>query len=187
MSGRQIVLMRHGQPVLPDYGWLPASAMRAWIDDYDRAAVDPDGVTADALTNAKAARVIATSTAPRALSSVQALGLIATTIDSVFCEARLPHAAWGSFRLPPAAWAALFRVLWFCGFSRGADSLAATRLRAKSAARLLIGLAAEGPVLLLGHGIMNRLIARELAASGWRAQARPASAYWSASTWRLAA
>jgi broad specificity phosphatase PhoE len=43
-----------------------------------------------------------------------------------------------------------------------------------------VAAAAEGPVLLVGHGIMNRLIARELRHAGWTSANRQRSGYWRA-------
>lgn len=99
--------------------------------------------------------------------------------DALFCEAELPFALWRAPRLPPEAWAAIFRILWFFGYSRGADSLAQTQSRARAAALKLVALAADGPVLLVGHGIMNRLIGKELQAMGWAARSRQRSQHWS--------
>ncbi|AYL08019.1 phosphoglycerate mutase [Enterobacter kobei] len=39
---------------------------------------------------------------------------------------------------------------------------------------------ADAPVLLMGHGIINRYIAKELLASGWKEQTRPRTGYWGA-------
>jgi len=52
------------------------------------------------------------------------------------------------------------------------------RLRAKAASALLIAHAADGPVLMLGHGIINRLIPRELHTAGWIATGRHRSGHW---------
>jgi hypothetical protein len=52
-------------------------------------------------------------------------------------------------------------------------------MRASTAARRLQSLASEGPVLLLGHGFMNRMIAKQLVADGWVRQKRNGSQYWS--------
>jgi broad specificity phosphatase PhoE len=76
------------------------------------------------------------------------------------------------------------RAAWLLGYARGADSLALVSARARSAAALLTTGATEGPVLLIGHGIMNRLIARELRAAGWRSNATHRSRYWSAVTFQ---
>ncbi|EPP6253016.1 histidine phosphatase family protein, partial [Cronobacter sakazakii] len=45
---------------------------------------------------------------------------------------------------------------------------------------------AQSPVLLMGHGIMNRLIARSLVRQGWREIRKPEKGYWGAGVYRLA-
>lgn len=59
--------------------------------------------------------------------------------------------------------------------------------RAAQAAGILIKRAREtnGPVLLMGHGVMNRLIAKELMSQGWEVHSRPGQGYWNAAVYRL--
>lgn len=180
-----ITLMRHGRPRMPPAKWLAPADMGSWIAQYDRSEIDPAGMPAGAAQAALGAAVIVTSTAPRAISSAQALGPIAFSADEVFCEAPLPFSLWRFPRLPVQAWAALFRLLWLGGYARGADSVHATRERAGDATARLVALAGQGPVLLVGHGIMNRLIARKLIAAGWRERARHDSGYWGTSVYTL--
>jgi len=181
----KIILMRHGKPVLSQVGWLAPAEMERWIEHYNFSKVETDGIPPNSLKMANPASLIVTSTASRALSSVQVLGHTATFADAIFCEAQLPFALWRFPRLPPFAWAAFFRLLWFFGYSRGADSIQLTKIRAKDAAQQLIAFAAKGNVLLVGHGIMNRLIAKELIALGWAARTNHESKYWSASVYGL--
>ena len=181
----EIILMRHGKPVLSQVGWLAPVEMEHWIEHYNLSEVEADGIPLSSLKMANSASFIVTSTASRALSSVQALGHTASVADAVFCEAQLPFALWRFPRLPPFVWAAFFRLLWFFGYSRGADSIQVTKSRAKAAAQQLSSFTAKGHVLLVGHGIMNRLIAKELIALGWAARTNHESKYWSASVYGL--
>ncbi len=105
--------------------------------------------------------------------------------EAIFSEAGLPFALWKAPWLPAEAWAAIFRLLWLFGYARGSDSLQTTRRRARAAAERLVALAARGPVLLVGHGIMNRLIGKELQALGWLARNRQGSRYWSMGVYEL--
>ncbi len=123
-------------------------------------------------------RTIVTSTSLRAISSAKALGKLPSITDSLFCEAGLPYADWKLLRLKPKVWAGVFRVLWYLGYANQCESLGAARARTKTAARRLAHLAHSGPVLLAGHGIMNRLIAKELLTIGWSGPSSPPSAYW---------
>lgn len=183
----QITLMRHGKPDLPVSPWIAAFEMRRWIEEYDRSTVLFTDIPAASGDAARSATIVAASTAPRALSSVAALGQYSSYTDEVFREAELPYASWRRPRLPPHVWAAFFRLLWIFGYARGADSMRVTKERAKSAAQLLGSMAEKGPVMLVGHGIMNRLIANELCAVGWVGRSGYKSKYWSTSTYSLPA
>lgn len=177
----RIVLLRHGKPDLPPFGKLTASEMHGWIASYDAA-----GIVPGAAPMARAAEIAATCNAivasdlPRAVSSAKALSVSRlVTIDPVFRESGLPHAEWKGLRLPPKVWRALFRMLWFGGYASHAESIASSRLRAKDAADKLRKLAAEHEsVLLVGHGMMNGFIARELLSSGWCGPRNPGSNHW---------
>jgi len=173
-----ITLMRHGEPVMPSSRWLAPCDMGQWIAQYDAAEVHGDAMPADSIAAARAAAIVFASTLPRAQASAQALGHATPRVDALFCEAALPYALWRFPRLPPALWAALFRLAWLGGYARGADGLATVRLRARAASVQLIACAAAGPVVLVGHGIMNRLIARELHAAGWVATSGHRSGHW---------
>ena len=179
------ILMRHGKPVLSQVGWLAPAEMERWIEHHNLSEVEADGIPLSSLKVVNSASFIVTSTALRALSSVQALGHAASVADAVFSEAQLPFALWRFPRLPPFVWAAFFRLLWFFGYSRGADSIQVTKTRAKAAAQQLSSFAAKDRVLLVGHGIMNRFIAKELIALGWAARTNHESKYWSASVYGL--
>ena len=182
-----ITLMRHGKPQFHEAQWLAPFDMPGWIAHDDHSTVMAADIPTTSVKAAMAASVIVASTTSRALASVQALGMEATLADAVLCEAQLPFALWRFPHLPPQFWAALFRLLWLFGYARGSDSIQATRTRAKVAAQQLISLAQKGPVLLVGHGIMNRLIANELLALGWANGTRHASRYWSVSAYEVAA
>jgi broad specificity phosphatase PhoE len=78
-------------------------------------------------------------------------------------------------------------VAWHIGWSQGAESVREARRRAQRAAERLVELAREhGSVMLIGHGQINRLIARALRRMGWHGS-RPGRAYWSVGELRRAA
>ncbi|MNV95161.1 hypothetical protein D3C71_1900250 [compost metagenome] len=57
-------------------------------------------------------------------------------------------------------------------------------MRASVAAKRLQSLASDGPVLLLGHGFMNRMIANQLVADGWARQKGNGRQFWSATVYQ---
>ena len=182
---KEIILMRHGQPDLAMTGRLSARDMKHWIEQYERSEIVDQPAPECSVALAATAKVIVASTAPRALTSVRALGLQAVLVDAIFCEAQLPHGRWTLPRLSPFTWAFILRVLWLCGFCGKVESARSARMRASTAAQRLQTLADEGPVLLLGHGIMNRMIAKHLEAAGWVRQQGSGSRYWSATAYRM--
>ena len=86
----KIILMRHGEPVLAQTGRITPTEMERWIKLYNFAEVKADSAPIASLQWANSTTCIVASTAPRALSSVQALGHTASVVDAVFCEAQLP-------------------------------------------------------------------------------------------------
>ena len=99
-------------------------------------------------------------------------------VDARFREAELPAAFRSSLRLRPEVWAWLARAAWFCGWSAGVESCRRARQRAASAAQLLVEHAERGAVVLVGHGLMNVLIARQLRAEGWQGPRLPSPDHW---------
>lgn len=105
-------------------------------------------------------------------------------IDACFREAELPSAIRSGLRLRPDVWAWLARSAWLCGWSPGVESLRTARARAARAAAILTTEATErGAVVLVGHGLMNVLIATQLRTSGWRGPRFPSSRYWAFGTY----
>jgi broad specificity phosphatase PhoE len=182
---REIILIRHGQPNLVLVDKVSALDMKCWIEQYELSEIVNQPVPEASMELAATAKVIVSSSAPRALASVRALGLQPTLVDEIYCEAQLPHAQWKRLRLSPFTWAFIFRFLWLCGFSGGGESAREARVRASTAAQRLRSLAGEGPVLLLGHGFMNRMIAKQLESAGWICQKSSGSHYWSAAVYRM--
>ncbi|PHV26867.1 histidine phosphatase family protein [Janthinobacterium sp. BJB426] len=181
----RITLMRHGEPRLAKGRWIAPMQMGQWIDRYNQSVIEDNDIPAECPLAALSASTIVASTAPRACSSARALGELPFMQEAIFIEAGLPFALWKAPWLPSQVWAVIFRLLWLFGYARGADSLAITRRRARAAAERLVALAANGPVLLVGHGIMNRLIGKELQALGWLARNRQGSRYWSMGVYEL--
>lgn len=175
--------MRHGQPKGVNVDKVSALEMKDWIEHYNRSEITQQPVPNASLRLAASATVIASSNAPRALTSVQALGLKPVRVDAIFCEAQLPFGHWKRPRLSPFTWAFILRILWLCGYSGDVEPANTVRMRARKAAELLQSLSSEGSVLLLGHGFMNQMIAKQLVKDGWVRHQRNGSQYWSAAVY----
>lgn len=70
---REIILMRHGQPKLVATDKMSARDMKDWIEQYNQSEIINHPVPDASMQLAATAKVIVSSSAPRALTSVQAL------------------------------------------------------------------------------------------------------------------
>lgn len=174
--------MRHGKPAFTGASRVTSLEMAEWISGYDRSDTGSDIPPQSSKTLASSALRIISSPLPRALSSLTALGREPDLIDDVFREADLPIFHMPAFRFPPILWASVFRVMWLCGISCNVEPRAIAKQRAAQAADILVTSVkvTNGPVLLMGHGVMNRLIAKELVSLGWKERRRQGSGYWNA-------
>lgn len=161
--------------------------MAEWISQYNLCDTGSDMPPQFSKTLASRALHIISSPLPRARSSLTALGREPDLIDEVFREADLPVFHIPAFRLPPIFWASVFRIMWFCGISRNVESLGIAKQRAVQAADILVTSVkvVNGPVLLMGHGVMNRRIAKELVSIGWKEYRRQGNGYWNAGIYSL--
>lgn len=173
-----IILMRHGKPDHHLPGRRSALAMAEWCAAYDLAEIC-DLPPERSLRLAARARVIVTSPLPRARSSLAKLGRSAQHIDALYREVAMPVMPLAFPVLPPVLWLPLLRGIWLFGYRGKVESYAEAKVRAARAARELIALSEQGDVLLVGHGIMNKLIARQLRKLGWLGEKHASSRHWS--------
>jgi broad specificity phosphatase PhoE len=99
-------------------------------------------------------------------------------------EAPLPVLQVPRLRLPLGAWGSVCRISWFLGYTGSVESRRAAVARAHRVARQLSQLAPSGPVTVIGHGIMNLLVARELRRLGWAGPRLPSHQHGGTSTFR---
>ncbi len=185
--GMEIILMRHGRPAFTGASRVTSLEMAEWISHYNLSDTGSDLPPQSSQALASSALQILSSPLPRAISSLHALGRTPDRIDDVFREADLPAFHIPGIRLAPTLWASVFRIMWLCDISPHVEPLATAKQRAVQAADILVtcAKASNGPVLLMGHGVMNWLIARVLKLSGWKEVRRQGKGYWNAGIYHL--
>jgi broad specificity phosphatase PhoE len=134
----------------------------------------------EALRVAKTCNAVVCSDLPRSIESATALGVLnIDLVDSIFREADMPYANWRYPKLTVFTWGIIFRVLWYLGYSHRAEPITSVKQRADTAAVKLKKIADEhGSVMLIGHGIINRFLARRLRKKGWSGPNNPGYNYW---------
>ncbi len=177
----QIVLIRHGKVNYSPIAVLSASSFAEWVDDYNANELDLSlKPTADAMDIACKAKAVVCSELPRSIESARLLVTREISLtDPLFNEAGLPTASWRFPRLSVRIWVIVFRLAWLLGFSRNSESFRQARSRAIEASNRLIDLAERHQsVLFVGHGIMNRLIAKQLRKRSWKCLVKNGGGYW---------
>jgi len=176
----KIILIRHAEVDIDKNTFTYASELKKWLEIYDHAEIKKALVSKDEiLTLLNQSNTIFCSKLKRSLNSVALYGKSPHETDELFNEAGLPFANWGGVKLPLSLWAVVFRVMWLFGYEKNGESLKDAKVRAKKGADRLIEACDEnGTVTLLGHGLMNRLIGKELVKRGWKPQDKMGSSNW---------
>jgi len=187
----KIVIMRHGQPTT-DLNALKRKRLAPYdigkiVKAYELVSLNIEKTpNIEAKEIASQCNVALSSDLPRAIESLNTLSQAANAKDKIFRESTLPYICWHQPKLSFFTWAIIFRVLWLFGFAKNGESIKAAKQRAKVGAQKLHDLALEhDSVLLLGHGIINRLLAKELKSNGWRQVAHTGENYWSYKTFEF--
>lgn len=184
----KIVLIRHGKPIVNDLEKITVSQLAEWVQHYDRAPIDLScHPPLPLLTTVSSIRCIVTSPLRRAVESAKLLAPKSNHHVSFEArEAELPIPRFMKIKMSARTWCALSRVAWFMGLSAQTESLAQAKLRAGIVAQELEALSRQtGSVLLLGHGIMNLLIAQRLRTQGWKSLQVSGKGYWKFSEYAL--
>jgi broad specificity phosphatase PhoE len=186
----KIVLARHGRPAWDCRTPIPGHGLAEWLRGEADAPLDASASPSVELERlSRTTQCLVASPLRRSRDSARLLAPDRVPlIDSCFREAELPSAFRSGLRLRPEVWAMLARSAWFCGWSAGVESFKAARQRASKAASVLTAGAREfGAVVLVGHGLMNILIARHLRAAGWHGPRLPSPRHWTFGVYERAA
>lgn len=177
----KIVILRHGKPVTPPLRKISASAFSEWVHEYNAAGLCPTSQPTEyAKKCADECNAVVCSALPRSIESAKALNDKNIVLsDPIFNEAELPVANWQVMKLSPKIWAVAFRILWLLGYSRNSESFKRAKSRASEAVEKLSEIALEyESVLLVGHGVYNRILSNKLRRNGWLGPKNPGSNHW---------
>ncbi|MGJ8528437.1 histidine phosphatase family protein [Maritalea sp.] len=188
----KIILMRHGRPEIDldalRFRWVTANEFGQVIRAYETGDLAEDSTPPNlAVNSANAVNAHFCSDLERAKTSCKRLGLDQNvSIDPMFSEAGMPFTEGRILRLPILMWSILFRLGWLFGFHANAMPFREIKLRAAQAVDLLIEAAEQHQdILLVGHGIFNRLIGSELDKRHWTLIAANGEGYWSQTVYEL--
>lgn len=184
-----IVLIRHGQPTILLQGWIGGRELPQFVSRYQAAGIAEGSLPSeDVKSLVRSAKAVFTSDLLRAVHSAKILEPTVTPmVDPIFREAEFWFEFPINLRLPCPIWIGLAKLLWGLGYSGHCESLLDANNRAKKAAELLEQRSHEvSTVVLVGHGLTNLLITRELRKRGWRGSPIPNFGNWGCTTYHLA-
>lgn len=182
-----ITLIRHGPPAVSLRQKVSGHQFRQFVERYDAARIEGRSLPPLSVKQVVAAAdVVFTSNRPRAMHTAELLGAVApTTADSRFREIEFPVDFSRHLRFSALMWSAMAMGLWRLGYTSRSESLTRSRARAKAAADLLEDqIQKSKAVVLVAHGGINGLIAKELRRRGWRGPRSPRSRHWGCTTYR---
>jgi broad specificity phosphatase PhoE len=177
----KVVLLRHGKVDYPPIRMMNAQEFKDWVNAYNVNRLDRKEMPSDhVIEMVQSVYSVICSDLPRSVESANYLGVKDVSLTSPHLrEAELPIGEWKFPKLSVRIWAIYFRVAWFLGYSKGSESYSEAKERSKIAASILIEEAVKhDSVLFVGHGVINRLIAKELRLLGWLGPKVPAMKYW---------
>ena len=175
----EIILLRHGRPKVDLKGGFSATELKQLVASYEQS--DIQGFPPEKLKGNFDLYFVVCSDLPRSLQSAKKLGFEQTNeCHSLFAETNIPHFDGGNLRLPVSIWVLVLRIMWLFGFSKNGEAFKHAKKRSEEAANKLIELAQKhNKVILVGHGLMNRLIAKQLRQKSWQGPSSPGKNYWS--------
>jgi len=166
---KKIILFRHAKVDIRCTKWLTSRELSDCLIKYDNANVifrDVDKINIQNIFYAS--DIVISSELKRSILSAKYFSDNIYLIDKNFNEVELPvlHLP---FKLNFTTWVVFLRLLWFLGYSKECESYKDAKVRAKKAAKILINLSEKyNNIILVGHGVFNRLLLKELILKEWK-------------------
>ena len=174
----EIVLLRHGKAEIELEGFLSAKEFKVLVKKYTKTGIKDN--PPEKLKELFNSYYVVSSELTRSLKSAKKIGFNEIHFSSdLLNETAIPHYDDGFIKLPVVVWLIYYRLIWLFGFSKNGESFSQAKSRAKQAVEKLIILAEEKEkLIIIGHGLMNRLIAKQLISMGWVGPVSPGKKYW---------
>jgi len=173
---RRIILVRHGHSAhTMSPGWIDAVGVARWREAYDAAGIlDASVPPSHLVAIAAQAECVMTSDLARAIRSAERLAPGRPAhVSPLLREVPLEIPRWVPARWPLVVWEVCIHLPWLVKERRGSIAEATELWRAADAVALLDEVSREAPtVVVVTHGAFRRLLARQLAATGWASDPR---------------
>ena len=177
---KKITFIRHAKVDMDSSQPISAKMLKTWEEAYNNAPILKD-IPQDKTLHKIFDEVdyIISSTLRRTKDSIVLLGSSVDESNALFNEAQIPTLHGHFIKLKPTSWMVLFRLFSLVGFGRWAVTLKETKKQAEEASIFLVKRSEEHDnIILVGHGVMNWLIRKELLSLEWKSEGKDAHGNW---------
>lgn len=184
---KRIILLRHGEVDITNNKSISSKEFKKWIMQYDNSDIKSEFSSKNEISSLlNEADILICSKLKRSIQSLEIFDKLAFESSEIFNEVQLPSFNTKLVKLKAKTWLVFFRLLWFFGYSKNCESYKSTKQRAQKAALKLMQLSTEHEtVVLVGHGIMNKLIQKELILNKWKKTNKSQNKNWDYSVFSL--
>ena len=161
--------MRHGEVALDTSKRISSKEFSKYINRYNSAGIkSPRSSKEKTKKIFDTADIILCSNLHRSTESVKVFNKIVLEESTLFREAELPNLGHSFLKFKPKTWLVISRLLWLLGYSKDCESFKDAKKRAQLASQKLLHYSKEHQtIVLVGHGLFNRLIKKELLLSNY--------------------
>jgi hypothetical protein len=181
---KKITFIRHAKVDMDVNTPISARMLKSWENAYNSAPINQE-IPQDENVHQAFTTVdyVVCSTLRRTSDSVELLGISVDESNALFNEATIPTLQGTRLKLKPTNWLVLFRILSLFGIGRWARTFKQTKEDARSATQRLLEISQEHRhIILMGHGVMNWMIRKELKKKGWKSKGKDAHGNWGVTT-----
>lgn len=176
---KQILFIRHAKVAMDSSTPICSASLKAWEEAYNHAPITGMPEDEELSQKVRDADYRLCSTLGRAIASMELLGASVDEKNPLFNEAAIPALQGRWLTLKPTHWLVVFRILSLLGIGRWARMLQQSRRDAHKGAQRLLELSQEyETIVLMGHGVMNWLIRKELQKQGWKREGKESHGNW---------
>lgn len=177
----QIILIRHGKPMISKNGLFSSYMAQEYLRNYDRVNVAPIGVSPVCLEDISPDTIL-TSNLQRSINTAEKLKVdmdIVLHSSPLYREFELEVFTVPFVRLPLNFWLVSSRLLWYAGLSSSTiENIRSSNHRIRYVAQdLEKWMEYNNHVVMVAHGLFNRRLARELKKRGWTLVYQNGTAY----------
>lgn len=157
-----LIIYRHAEPTISANEIISGRDFPLWVRRYNESGIIP------LETPYHEEKIVYTSNLPRSIETGYALGK-KINITPLLHEAGIPLIKFPAVNIKANLWLVAARILWLSGFNKDCESFSVAKNRAGQVVKMFKTIILnEQRIVAVGHGFMNRLIKKELLASGFK-------------------